>query len=258
MAAGDSLTKWYLRWKCVWSSGVSLISPMQKKWHPLTFIDAYWLKAHGDQPVNVSTEGWWVVHFSSANSNMKDKPCYGQPCTVFIPQNKEHLDQLIHTQISGLWPGNCVQSWILAHWLQWIENNGSNTGISKSLHQVFTPGIERTPYTSLSWPTEPTLCWRWPFPRLHHYKWWDIMSPLRAQVKTAVHGVATCEFIISCNMTTHQAPYQFVDCGVYCQSWLGWPTTPLQVWIKHFLTSTYLGWWKTDSTGNTFLAMTLP
>lgn len=28
--------------KCGWSKGVSLNSSMRKKWHPLTFTDAYW------------------------------------------------------------------------------------------------------------------------------------------------------------------------------------------------------------------------
>ena len=37
-----SLTKWHLTWKYMWSKGVLLNSSVQKKWHPLTFIDVCW------------------------------------------------------------------------------------------------------------------------------------------------------------------------------------------------------------------------
>ena len=46
--------------------------------------------------MNVSTVRWWVVHFSSVNSNVKDKPHSGQLCTAVVPQNKEHHNQLIN------------------------------------------------------------------------------------------------------------------------------------------------------------------
>ena len=36
-----TLTEWCLTGECAGSKGVSLSSSMQKKWHPLTFIDAY-------------------------------------------------------------------------------------------------------------------------------------------------------------------------------------------------------------------------
>ena len=36
-----------------------------------------------------------MVFFSSGNSNVKDKPCFRQPCTALTLQNEEHLDQLI-------------------------------------------------------------------------------------------------------------------------------------------------------------------
>ena len=38
------------------------------------------LNIYGDQTVDMSTVRWWVVHFSSDNSSMKDKLCSGQPC----------------------------------------------------------------------------------------------------------------------------------------------------------------------------------
>ena len=33
------------------------------------------LYVYGDTTMEVSTVRWWVVHFSSENSEMKDKPC---------------------------------------------------------------------------------------------------------------------------------------------------------------------------------------
>ena len=54
------------------------------------------LNVHGDQTVNVSTVRWWVVHFISVNSSVKDKPHSGQLCTAVVPQNKEHHNQLIN------------------------------------------------------------------------------------------------------------------------------------------------------------------
>ena len=38
-----SLTKWCLSWKCIWSKAVELNSSVWKKWHPLTFIDTWWM-----------------------------------------------------------------------------------------------------------------------------------------------------------------------------------------------------------------------
>ena len=48
-----------------------------------------------ENKLNVSTVKWWVVRFSSGDSDVKDKPCSGQPCTAVTPQNEERLDQLI-------------------------------------------------------------------------------------------------------------------------------------------------------------------
>ena len=44
----------------------------------------------------VSTVRWWVVCFSSSNSDVKDKPCSEQPCTTATPQKEEGLNQFIH------------------------------------------------------------------------------------------------------------------------------------------------------------------
>ena len=55
------------------------------------------LNVFGDQTVDVSTGWQWVVHFSSSDSDMKDKPCSGWLCTIITWQNEEHLHQLILT-----------------------------------------------------------------------------------------------------------------------------------------------------------------
>jgi len=72
----------------------------------LTDIYGQLLNISGDQTVDVSTVNWWVVHFSSGNNDVKDKPCTGWPCTAVTPQSEENFDQLIHR----LQPGNCVQN----------------------------------------------------------------------------------------------------------------------------------------------------
>ena len=41
--------------------------------------------------MDVSTVRLWVVHFSSGDSDMKDKPCSGQPCTAVTPEMKSVL-----------------------------------------------------------------------------------------------------------------------------------------------------------------------
>jgi len=38
----------------------------------------------------------WVVHFSSGDSDVKNKTCSGWPCVADIPQNEKCLDLLIH------------------------------------------------------------------------------------------------------------------------------------------------------------------
>ena len=93
---------------------------------------------------------------------------------------------------SELWPWNYVWS---CYQLRCVGNDSGNVGISQSLHQVFPmnvhTGAERTLYAGLSGPIGPIWSWRWQFPGSHHYWWQDVMSPLWAEVKTAIHRVAT-------------------------------------------------------------------
>jgi hypothetical protein len=61
--------------------------------------DIHWclLNICGDQTVDVSSVKQWVACFRSGDSDMKDKPCSGRPCTAVTPWNEERLNQLIHT-----------------------------------------------------------------------------------------------------------------------------------------------------------------
>ena len=58
-----SLTKWCLTWKYAWSKGVELNSSTQKN---IQWMWAQWRL--------------WVVHFSSGDSNVKNKPGSAWPC----------------------------------------------------------------------------------------------------------------------------------------------------------------------------------
>jgi hypothetical protein len=64
------------------------------------------LNVYGDQTTDVSTVRRWAAGFSSGDSDVKDKPRSGRPCTAFTPRNEERLDQLI----CALRLGNCVRS----------------------------------------------------------------------------------------------------------------------------------------------------
>jgi transposase len=59
-------------------------------------IHRRFLNFYGDQSVDVSTVTHWMARFSSANSDMNDKPHSRGPCTADTPQNEECLYQLIH------------------------------------------------------------------------------------------------------------------------------------------------------------------
>ena len=50
------------------------------------------VNVYGDQTVDVSTVRRWVARFSSGDSDVKDKPRSGRPCTAVTPRNGERLD----------------------------------------------------------------------------------------------------------------------------------------------------------------------
>jgi len=83
-----SLTEWWLTWKCRWSKGASLNSPMWKKWHPLTSINACWTFKETKQWMWAQWAGGWCV---SAVMTVTQMPPFGQPRTAVTPHNEEHL-----------------------------------------------------------------------------------------------------------------------------------------------------------------------
>ena len=58
---------------------------------------AHLLNVYKDQTVDVSIVRRWVVHFSSGDSEVKDKARSRRSCTAVLPWNEEHLEQLFHT-----------------------------------------------------------------------------------------------------------------------------------------------------------------
>ena len=76
----------------VWQNGAWCRSAGEAKgwnWIPpygkMAPIDSHWclLNVSGDQPVDVSTVRWWVVHFSSGDSDIKVKQCSEWPCRLY-------------------------------------------------------------------------------------------------------------------------------------------------------------------------------
>jgi hypothetical protein len=61
----------------------------------LNNIHRHLLNVYGKKTADVSTVRQWVARFSSGDSDVKDKPCSGWPCTAATPQNEKRLDQLI-------------------------------------------------------------------------------------------------------------------------------------------------------------------
>ena len=182
---------------------VSDMEAYTKKWCVTEFlneekmapIDIHWhlLNIYRDQIVNVSTVGG---AFSSGNSNKKGKPRCGWPCMAVTPWTEERL--LSAHPCKFHYSQGIVYG--ADYHLQCFGNYGGNTEISQNLHHAVPTyahrGTERTLYTSLSEPIEPIWGWQWPFPGLHHYWWQHVVLPSQRGNKTAVHGVATCEFPI--------------------------------------------------------------
>jgi len=78
----------------VWSKGVLLNSSVQKKWHPLTFIDTFWMLTETKQWMQAQWGGGWCV--SVVVTATWKNPCSRWPCATVTPLKEEHLDQLHH------------------------------------------------------------------------------------------------------------------------------------------------------------------
>jgi len=79
-----------------------------EKMVPIDFYSCL-LNVSGDQTVDLSIAKWWVVHFSSGNSDLKDKTHSRLPCTAAIPQNDE-VSISSSARISGLWAELCPRA----------------------------------------------------------------------------------------------------------------------------------------------------
>ena len=105
--------------------------------------------------MNVTTMSWWVMHISSGDNKVKDKPHSGQPHTAATPQNEASLDQLIHMNQQITAVELCMELNICFSALEMMMK----FGISQILHQVGLTdghtGAEKAPFTSLSGPIEP-------------------------------------------------------------------------------------------------------
>lgn len=149
-----------------------------------------------DQKVDVSTVRLWVMCFSSSNHEVKDIHILDDHAQLHTTKWK--VFQSAHPCKSVDYHQRTVIG--VEYWLRCIGNDDGSVRILQSLCQAGSvnahTGKERTLYASLSGPTEPIWGWMWQFPGSHHYRWWDVVSPLWAGVKTAVHGVVTCEFPI--------------------------------------------------------------
>lgn len=188
-----SLTKWCLTWKCGWSKSVSLNSSMQKAVYPLTFINALWMFMETKQQMWAQWGSQWCL--STAVTVMGRTSFILDGHAQLSHHKMKSVTIRSFTSISGLQPGNCIQSWILAWigWKQWWQHWNISKVVLGGSDKSRTL-TERTPYASLSGPIEPIRGWWWQFPGSHHYQWWDVVSTLQARVTTAVHGVVTCEF----------------------------------------------------------------
>ena len=88
----DTLTEW--KWN---KAKMYHWIPLHRKKMALIDIHQHLLNIYGDQTMDMRTVRQWVVHFSSTDSDIKDKPGSRQSHTAVKPWNKEHLDELICT-----------------------------------------------------------------------------------------------------------------------------------------------------------------
>jgi hypothetical protein len=95
-----------------------------------TDIQWWLLNVYGHQTVDVSTMRWWVVHFSSGDSDVRYRPCSGRPCIAVKPMKwtvpwSAHPYKLADYDQGTVYGAEC--------WLQCIGNDVDNVGISQSL-----------------------------------------------------------------------------------------------------------------------------
>ena len=96
-------------------------------------IHQWLLNVYRDQTVDVSAARQWVVRFSSGNSDVKDKPRSGRPCTAVTPRNEECLDQLIRKNQRIMTREMCME---LNIGFNALEKIVGNVGTLQILRQV--------------------------------------------------------------------------------------------------------------------------
>ena len=209
---------------------VEKIAPIDIHWH--------FLSTYGDKIVNVNTVRWWVVLFSMVTvtwktSHVPDSHAHCHTMKLWVFQSA-HLCESVNYK-----KGTVCRA---EYQFQCIDNYGDNFGILRSLCQMGRTNVhaetERTLYASFSGAIERIRGCRWQFPGSLNYWWWDMMSPS-----------------FSCTLLT-PGPRP---------GWIPWITLPILAWLSyhthhivwtwHLFTSISLGRWKTDCTGNIFLAM---
>ena len=102
-----------------------------------------------------------MLCFSCVDSDVKDRSCSEWPCTAITSRNEEHLYQLIHANWEIMSRELCTKLSVGINVMQMMVAmlEYYNMGILQILHHVGSTnaqtGAERTPYASLSGPTEP-------------------------------------------------------------------------------------------------------
>jgi len=168
---------------------------MQKKLHPMTFIDACWTFMETKQCMLAQWGGGWRVS-AVATAMWKTSHVLDGHAQLSHHETKS-VSISSSAQISGLWLGNCVRSWISAamRWKRWWQCWNIAKFAPGGSHECSHRNIKNTvcKFVRTYWTNtrlKVTVSWIASSPV------WDVVSPLRAGVKTAVHGVATCEFPI--------------------------------------------------------------
>jgi len=160
-------------------------------------IDIHWhyVNVYGDQTLDVSSVRWWVVHFISAVATSTWKTNHVPEGHAQVSHNKTKTILIsLSAQISGLWPGNCLQDWISnsVHWKWWWQYWNITKFASGGSHKCLCKNGKNT------------VC---RFVRTYEDKGdgflnqiitGDIVSLLWVGVKTTIHGVMTwpSEFLI--------------------------------------------------------------
>ena len=185
--------KWCPMWKPIWSKGNG-IPPCRKELHSLTFIDASWTFLEAKQRMWAQ---WCGVCCISEEVAVTWKTSYiPDGCAQLSHHKIKSISIRFSIRISGLQAGNCAQSWISAsrHWKWWWQRWNIGKFAPDVSHECSYSKRRHTVYVRLSGPIEPLWGWRWQFPGLHHYWWWDMVSLLWAGVKWQSVELVTWEF----------------------------------------------------------------